>query len=174
MAAWNMSHNKSSCQVAIPCVLVKFRSFIVLHCQYGAFWLSIQLIWIEPECRLWIAWRTYDWNSSISMSPQDGQSCSIDCWTSQFSNIRLCLLRQLCDLSYCQTVFRHWAGLVFWWMAKNLMTNDADDGRVAGLLNSSGHLKSPQRNMSRIISTNRTFQAYIHWRPPSIEDDMPS
>ena len=38
-----------------------------------------------------------------------------------------------CNVSFYQQVFPHWAGSMFWWMAKNLMTNNTYDARAAGL-----------------------------------------
>ena len=39
-------------------------------------------------------------------------------------------------LCFCQQVFPPRAGLMFWWMPKNLITNITYDPRAAGLLNS--------------------------------------
>jgi len=167
-----MSRSKSWHDVAIPCVLVKFGSFNVLSCQFGVFWLSFQSIWINLDDKYHLPlWLCYC-NSSTSFHVQDGQNCFIDRWTSQFGNFWLCSFVKLCDVSLCQQVLPHWAGPMFWWMAKNLMTNDTYDCRAAGLRNSAVQITPPWSHMTRIISSNWTLRAYIHWSPPSIADDL--
>jgi len=116
--------------------------------------------------------RTYYCNPTTSLPLQTGQCCFIDCWTSQFSNLRLCQFVQLCDVRFCKQVFAHWAGPMFWWMAKNLMTNDAYDARAAGLLNSAMQIEPPWRRMSKILPSNRTLRAHIQRNPPNIEYDL--
>ena len=151
---------------------MKFRNFKVLSCQFGAFCLSFQSIWIYQDVKYQVPLQTYYCNSSTSLPLQDGRSCFIDRRTSYYSHFRLCQFLQYCDVSFCQQVFPHWAGSMFRWMAKNFMTNNTHDSRVAGLLNCTVQIKLPWRCMSRIMPTNRTLQAYIHWSPPSIEDDL--
>jgi len=167
-----MSLTKSYHDLAIPCALVKFESFKVLSCQFGAFCQSLQSIWINLDVKYHSPLRTYYCNCSTSLPRQDGQSCVIDRRTSQFRNFRLCWIIQLCDVSSWKLVCPHWAGSMFWWMAKHLMTNDTYDSRAAGLLNHAVQIKSPWRWMSTIIPSNRILGAYIHGSPPSIEDDL--
>jgi len=59
-------------------------------------------------------------------------------------------------------------------MPKNLMTNDTYDARAVGLLNSTVQIELPRRHMSGILPSNSLLRAYIHWRPPSVEDDLES
>jgi len=61
---------------------------------------------------------------------------------------------------------------MFWLMKKNLITKDTYDARDAGLHNSTVQIESPRRRMSRILASIRLLRAYIHWSPPSIEDDL--
>ena len=103
-----------------------------------------------------------------SLSCQYGQSCFIDHWTSQFSDFRLCQCVSLCDVCYSQTVCPHCAGHMFWWMVKNMMTNETYDARAAGLHNPAVQVETPQKCMSRIIPNNRMLVAHIHGMPPSI------
>jgi len=116
--------------------------------------------------------RNYNRDASTSLPLEYGQSCFIDCWSSQFGYFWLCKFVQFCDVRFCQQVVAHWAGLMLWWMAKNLMTNDTYDARAAGLLNSAVQIQSPRRRMSTIIPSNRPLAAYIHWSPTSIEYDL--
>ena len=94
--------------------------------------------------------RTYYWNSSTSLSVHDGQSCFINHWAIQFRDFQLCWFVWLCDVSFWQQVFPYWAGPMFWWMAKNLMTNNTYGARNAGLLNFAVQIKLPRRSMGEI------------------------
>jgi len=118
MSWWNLELSKS--------LAASLERFVCHLSQYGS------NLDVEYEFPL----RTYYCNSSTSLLLQDGQSWFIDHRTSQFSNFWLSQFVQLCDVSFCQPVFSHWAGPMFLWMVKNLMTNDTYDSRAACLLNS--------------------------------------
>jgi len=167
-----MCQNKSKPEVTIHPVLVKFGSFKVLSCQFGIFCLSSWAIWIQRNVKYKFPLRTFYCHSSTSLTGQDYQSCFINRWTSQFGNFWLCEFVELCDLSFYEQVFPHSAGPMFWWMPKILMTNELNDSRAAGPLNSAVQIKSPWRRISRLNSNNRTFRAYIHWCSPSIGYDF--
>ena len=51
----NVSWKKSLQKVAIPGVMVIFRSITVLRCQFGAFCLSVQSILIKPKYQMWLS-----------------------------------------------------------------------------------------------------------------------
>jgi len=167
-----MSRNKSWHQVAIRCVLVIFGRFKVHSCPLIVFCLSFQSIWINLDVKFEFPLETYDCNSSTSWPLQDGQSCFNERRTCQFSNYWLCTFFFFYDVSICQQGLPHWASAIFWWMAKNLMTNNSYDSRAANLLNSTVQPKSPWRCMSRIIRSSRTFLANIRWGPANVEDDF--
>jgi hypothetical protein len=69
-------------------------------------------------------------------------------------------------------VFPHWAGIMFWWMAKNLITSNTYDSSAAGLVNSAVKVISPTSHVSRIIPSKRSCQASIHGIPPTIDGDL--
>ena len=149
-----------------------FGSFEVLSCQFGKFCLSLWSIWVNLDVKDKFPLRRYYCNSSTSFPVQDGQCSFSDRRTRYFSYFWLWEFVQLCNLSCCKQMFPHWACPMFWWMAKNSVTTDTYDSRAAGLLNSTVQVKSPWRRISRIIPGNRTVQVYIHWSPPSVEDDL--
>jgi len=74
--------------------------------------------------------------------------------------------------AFASECFSQWAGTMFWWMTKNLVTNDKYDARPAGLLNSAVQIESPRRIMSRIIRSNWKLRVHIHRSPPSIKYDL--
>ena len=47
------------------------------------------------------------------------------------------------------------------WMAMNLMAKDTHDSNAASLLSCTMNIESTGRLISRIIPSNRVFQAYI-------------
>ena len=52
------------------------------------------------------------------------------------------------------------------------MTHATYDARADSLLNSAVQIELQRWRVSRILPCNRPLQAYIHWSPPSIEDDL--
>jgi len=91
-------------------------------------------------------------------------------WSIQWTLTLLIHSTLRCEL--CQQVFPHWAGHMFWWMAKNLRTHNTYDAWAASLLNSAVQIESPWWHMSRILPCNRPVRAYIHWSPPCIDNDL--
>ena len=140
---------------------MKFGSFKVLIFQFGTFCLSFLSIWIHLNVKYDLPLQTYYCDSSTLLPLQDGQSCFIDRRTSQLSNLWPCWFFLLCNVSFCQQVLPRWAGPMFWWMAKNLMTNHTYDAKAACLHNSAVSIESPQRRMSRIIPSNWPLTVYI-------------
>jgi len=100
---------------------------------------------------------TYNCHSSTSLPLLYGCSCVIDCRHSHFSNFWLCSFVWLCHVRFCQQVFAHSAGLMFWWMAKNMITNNTNNNRAAGLLYSAVYIELPRRHRLVLYPTMELF-----------------
>jgi len=153
---------------------VIFGSFNFLTCQFGTLCLSFWSILFNLDVKYDVRLETYYCDSLTTLPLQHGKSCFINRRTDQFSKLWLCYFVLLCDVNFCQQLFPYWAGSRFWWMAKNLMTNDTSDARAAGRLNFTVSLELPRMRMPRMIPCNKLLRAYIHWSPPSIEDEFHS
>jgi len=149
---------------------VNFGRFKLLSCQFGTICLAFRSISINLGVKYDLFLWSFNCDCSTSLPLQDGQSCFLDCWTSQFSYLWLCWVVWLCDVSFCQRVFPQWAGPMFWWVVENLMANNTYDSRAACLLNFAVYIESPWMRLSRITPTNRPLRVYILWSSTSIKD----
>jgi len=139
----------------------KFGSYEVLRCQFGEFGLSIELIYVRSKCRIWISFVIillyfFDCHVSSVWPKLLHEQLPLS-----IPKLPTLLLFPLFNLPFCQQVLPHWAGPIFWCMAKNLMTKNQYDARATGLLNCVVQIELPWRHMSRNIPSNRIHKFNI-------------